>query len=156
MSPECQAWFYENVKKDCWVAPGCGGTDICSGFVGGVVTLPPYAGEIQARCLGVAVHVLDENGEFVIDEVGEMVVTQPMPSMPVGFWNDRNDERYTETYFSDFPGMWRQGDFYRINARGGVLRAGPLRCDAQPPRHPHRHLRDLPHHRAGARASRMA
>ena len=75
VSPECQAWFHENVKHDAWVAPGCGGTDICSGFVGGVVTLPQYAGEIQARCLGIAVHVLDEKGERVIDEVGEMVVT---------------------------------------------------------------------------------
>ena len=78
-------------------------------------------------------HVLGENGQFVTDEVGEMVVTQPMPSMPVGFWNDRNDERYTETYFSDFPGMWRQGDFYRINERGGVFVLG--RSDATLNRH---------------------
>ena len=133
VSPECQAWFYENVKRDCWIAPGCGGTDICSGFVAGVVTLPSYAGEIQARCLGIAVNVLGENGQLVIDEVGEMVVTQPAPSMPIGFWNDRNDERYTETYFSDFPGMWRQGDFYRVNARGGVYVLG--RSDATLNRH---------------------
>lgn len=133
VSPECQAWFYENVKKDCWVAPGCGGTDICSGFVAGVVTLPSYAGEIQGRCLGVAVHVIGENGQVVVDEVGEMVVTQPMPSMPIGFWNDTNDERYTETYFSDFPGMWRQGDFYRVNSRGGVYVLG--RSDATLNRH---------------------
>jgi acetoacetyl-CoA synthetase len=128
VTPECQAWFHENVKREAWVAPGCGGTDICSGFVAGVVTLPQYAGEIQARALGVAVHVIGESGEYVIDEVGEMVVTQPMPSMPIGFWNDANDERYTETYFSDFPGQWRQGDFYRINARGGVFVLG--RSDA--------------------------
>jgi acetoacetyl-CoA synthetase len=121
------------VKKDCWTVPGCGGTDICSGFVGGVVTLPAYAGEIQARCLGIAVNVIGENGQIVTDEVGEMVVTQPMPSMPVGFWNDRNDERFTETYFSDFPGMWRQGDFYRVNARGGVFVLG--RSDATLNRH---------------------
>jgi len=133
VSPECQAWFYENVKKDCWIAPGCGGTDICSGFVAGVVTLPSYAGEIQARCLGIAVNVLGENGQLVVDEVGEMVVTQPAPSMPIGFWNDRNHERYTETYFSDFPGMWRQGDFYRVNARGGVYVLG--RSDATLNRH---------------------
>jgi len=128
VSPECQAWFHENVKKEAWITPGCGGTDICSGFVGGVVTLPQYAGEIQARCLGIAVQVIGENGEFVIDEVGEMVVTEPSPSMPVGFWNDRNDERYIETYFSDFPGKWRQGDFYRINERGGCFVLG--RSDA--------------------------
>jgi acetoacetyl-CoA synthetase len=133
VTPECQAWFHENVKRDAWVAPGCGGTDICSGFVGGVVTLPQYAGEIQARCLGCAVHVLDEKGEPVINEVGEMVVTQPMPSMPVGFWNDPGDQRYIETYFSDFPGMWRQGDFYRINERGGCFVLG--RSDATLNRH---------------------
>jgi acetoacetyl-CoA synthetase len=128
VSPECQAWFYENVKEDCWTAPGCGGTDICSGFVAGVVTLPQYAGEIQARCLGVAVHTLGEDGQEVVDEVGEMVVTQPMPSMPIGFWGDKNHERYTETYFADFPGLWRQGDFYRINKRGGCFVLG--RSDA--------------------------
>ena len=128
VSPECQAWFYENVKADCWIAPGCGGTDICSGFVAGVATLPQYAGEIQARCLGVAVHVLGEDGQEVVDEVGEMVVTQPMPSMPIGFWGDKNDERYIETYFADFPGLWRQGDFYRINERGGCFVLG--RSDA--------------------------
>ncbi|MEY4760803.1 MAG: hypothetical protein RLZZ200_659 [Pseudomonadota bacterium] len=128
VTPECQAWFHDKVKKDAWIAPGCGGTDICSGFVAGVVTLPQYAGEIQARALGVAVHVIGENGDYVVDEVGEMVVTQPMPSMPIGFWGDTNDERYTETYFADFPGQWRQGDFYRINARGGVQVMG--RSDA--------------------------
>ena len=95
--------------------------------------LPQYAGEIQARCLGIAVHVLNENGERVINEVGEMVVTEPMPSMPIGFWNDPGDQRYIETYFSDFPGMWRQGDFYRINERGGCFVLG--RSDATLNRH---------------------
>jgi acetoacetyl-CoA synthetase len=128
VTPECQAWFHENVKKEAWVAPGCGGTDICSGFVAGVATLPQYAGEIQARCLGVAVHVIGESGDFVVNEVGEMVVTEPMPSMPIGLWNDKNDERYIETYFSDFPGMWRQGDFYKVNERGGIFVLG--RSDA--------------------------
>jgi acetoacetyl-CoA synthetase len=133
VTPECQAWFHENVKQEAWIAPGCGGTDICSGFVGGCVILPQYAGEIQARCLGIAVHVMGDDGKFVINEVGEMVVTQPAPSMPVGFWNDKNDERYIETYFSDFPGMWRQGDFYRINQRGGCFVLG--RSDATLNRH---------------------
>ncbi|MEO8313546.1 MAG: acetoacetate--CoA ligase [Pseudomonadota bacterium] len=133
VSPECQQWFHENVKQDCWIAPGCGGTDICAGFVAGAVILPQRAGEIQARCLGIAVHVMGDDGQFVIDEVGEMVVTQPAPSMPVGFWNDKNDERYIETYFSDFPGMWRQGDFYKINARGGAYVLG--RSDATLNRH---------------------
>jgi acetoacetyl-CoA synthetase len=133
VTPECQAWFYENVKKDAWTVPGVGGTDICSGFAGGVVTQPAYAGEIQARCLGIAVQVMGENGQFVTNEVGEMVVNQPAPSMPVGFWNDKNDERFIETYFSDFPGMWRQGDFYRINERGGCFVLG--RSDATLNRH---------------------
>jgi acetoacetyl-CoA synthetase len=133
VSPECQQWFHDNVKQDCWVAPGCGGTDICSGFVGGAVILPQRAGEMQARCLGMAVHVMGENGQLVVDEVGEMVMTQPAPSMPVGFWNDKNDERYIETYFSDFPGMWRQGDFYKINSRGGAYVLG--RSDATLNRH---------------------
>ena len=78
-------------------------------------------------------HVIGENGEFVTNEVGEMVVTQPSPSMPVGFWNDKNDERYIETYFTDFPGMWRQGDFYTINERGGAYVLG--RSDATLNRH---------------------
>jgi acetoacetyl-CoA synthetase len=133
VSPECQQWFHENVKKDAWIAPGCGGTDICSGFVGGTVILPQRAGEMQARCLGIAVKVIGDDGKFAIDEVGEMVVTQPAPSMPVGFWNDKNDERYIETYFSDFPGMWRQGDFYKINAHGGAYVLG--RSDATLNRH---------------------
>jgi acetoacetyl-CoA synthetase len=80
-----------------------------------------------------AVHVMGDNGQFVIDEVGEMVMTQPAPSMPVGFWNDKNNERYIETYFSDYPGMWRQGDFYKVNARGGAYVLG--RSDATLNRH---------------------
>jgi acetoacetyl-CoA synthetase len=133
VSPECQQWFHDNVKQDCWIAPGCGGTDICSGFVGGCVILPQRAAEMQARCLGMAVHVMGENGQFVVNEVGEMVMNQPAPSMPVGFWNDKNDERYIETYFSDYPGMWRQGDFYLVNQRGGAYVLG--RSDATLNRH---------------------
>ncbi|HEV7631903.1 MAG TPA: acetoacetate--CoA ligase [Steroidobacteraceae bacterium] len=133
VTPECQAWFHDNVKREAWVAPGSGGTDICSGFVGGVVILPQYAGEIQARCLGNSVYALNEAGEKVVNEVGEMVITQPMPSMPVGFWNDKNHERLRETYFSDYPGIWRQGDFFLINERGGCFVLG--RSDATLNRH---------------------
>ena len=133
VTPECQAWFHDNVKKTAWVAPGSGGTDICSGFVGGVVILPQYAGEIQARCLGVAAYALNERGERVVNEVGEMVVVEPMPSMPIGLWNDKNHERLTETYFSDFPGLWRQGDFFKVNQRGGCFVLG--RSDATLNRH---------------------
>jgi len=128
VSPECTAWFYENVKQDLWIATGSGGTDCCTGFVGGVPTLPVYAGEIQARSLGVAAHAFNDRGEPVIDEVGELVITEPLPSMPVRFWNDEGDVRYREAYFEDFPGAWRHGDFFRVNARGGCFVLG--RSDA--------------------------
>jgi acetoacetyl-CoA synthetase len=127
-TPACVAWFYSNVKEDLWVANGSGGTDCCTGFVGGVPTLPVYAAEIQAPSLGVAVAAFNERGESVIDEVGELVITQPLPSMPVAFWDDPDDRRYRESYFEEFPGIWRHGDFFRINARGGSFVLG--RSDA--------------------------
>ena len=133
VSAECTAWFYDNVKPDVWVATGSGGTDVCTGFVGGVPTLPVYAGEIQAPHLGVAAQAFNLRGESVIDEVGELVITEPMPSMPAGFWGDAGDVRYRETYFADFPGVWRQGDFFRINGRGGCFVLG--RSDATLNRH---------------------
>jgi len=133
VSPECTAWFYENVKRDVWVATGSGGTDICSGFVGGVPTQPVYAGEIQAPHLGVAAKAFNRRGESVVDEVGELVITEPMPSMPVRFWGDEGDVRYRESYFAEFPGVWRQGDFFKINARGGCFVLG--RSDATLNRH---------------------
>jgi acetoacetyl-CoA synthetase len=127
-TPDCMAWFYSSVKQDLWVANGSGGTDCCTGFVGGVPTLPVYAGEIQAPSLGVAVKAFNEHGESVIDQVGELVITEPMPSMPVRFWDDPGDRRYRESYFEQFPGVWRHGDFFRINARGGSCVLG--RSDA--------------------------
>ena len=128
VSAECMAWFYENVKDDLWLLPGSGGTDVCSGFVGGVPGPPVYAGEIQGIHLGVDAHAFDEHGETLKNEVGEMVITQPMPSMPVGFWNDKNDQRYKATYFDTYPGVWRQGDFFMVNDRGGCFVLG--RSDA--------------------------
>jgi acetoacetyl-CoA synthetase len=133
VSPECTAWFYQNVKKDVWVATGSGGTDVCTGFVGGVPTLPVYAGEIQARHLGVAAYAFNERGERVVDEVGELVITAPMPSMPVRLWGDEGDVRYREAYLEDFPGVWRQGDFFKVNSRGGCFVLG--RSDATLNRH---------------------
>ncbi len=133
VSAACGAWFYRNVKRDLWLCSGSGGTDVCTGFCGGVPTLPVYAGEIQARNLGVAAHAFNERGEDVADEVGEMVITAPMPSMPVGFWGDQDGTRYRESYFADFPGIWRQGDFFRVNARGGCFVLG--RSDATLNRH---------------------
>ncbi len=133
VSAACGAWFYSNVKPDLWLATGSGGTDVCTGFVGGVPTLPVYAGEIQAPHLGVAAHAFNERGEDIVGEVGELVITKPMPSMPVGFWGDADGSRYRESYFADFPGVWRQGDFFKINARRGCFVLG--RSDATLNRH---------------------
>jgi len=133
VTAECQAWAYRNVKSDAWISSGSGGTDVCTGLVGGVVTMPVYAGEIQARQLGVAAYAFDEQGHGIVDEVGELVITEPMPSMPVGFWNDTDGSRYRESYFDQYPGVWRHGDFFRINRRGGCFVLG--RSDATLNRH---------------------
>ncbi len=133
VTPEVMAWFYENVKQNVCVQNGSGGTDFCSGLVGGVPILPVHAGEMQARLLGVAAYAFNDQGESLVDEVGELVITKPMPSMPVFFWNDQNYERYRESYFQDYPGVWRQGDFFRINTRGGGFVLG--RSDATLNRH---------------------
>ncbi|WP_293827886.1 acetoacetate--CoA ligase [uncultured Brevundimonas sp.] len=132
-SPECMKWFLEAVKPDLWIQSSCGGTDVCTSFVSGVATQPVYAGEIQARGLGVDAVVLDDDGRVLIGAVGELVIRQPMPSMPIGFWNDVDDRRYRATYFDTYPGQWRQGDFARINGRGGVYVLG--RSDATLNRH---------------------
>ena len=133
VTAECQNWFFENVKQDMWAHSGSGGTDICTGLVGGVVNLPIYAGEIQARQLGVAVYAWDDQGHELVNQVGELVITQPMPSMPVGFWGDTDGSRYRESYFDQYPGVWRHGDFFRINERGGCFVLG--RSDATLNRH---------------------
>lgn len=133
VSAECTAWFYRNVKPDLWVATGSGGTEFCCGIVGGVPTRPVYAGEIQAPSLGISVHAFDERGKRVVDEEGELVITEPMPSMPLRLWNDDDGSRYRETYFSDFPGLWRHGDLFRVNSRGGSFVLG--RSDATLNRH---------------------
>jgi acetoacetyl-CoA synthetase len=133
VSAECGAWFYRNVKRDLWLHVGSGGTDVCSGFTGGAPTLPVYAGEHQARNFGVAAYAFNPQGQPVTGEVGEMVITQPMPSMPVRLWNDPDDQLYRQTYFADFPGIWRQGDFFKVNERGGCFVLG--RSDATLNRH---------------------
>jgi acetoacetyl-CoA synthetase len=133
VSAEVNAWFYRNVKADLWLHVGSGGTDVCCGFTGGAPVLPVYAGEHQARNLGVAAYAFNERGEPVTGEVGEMVITQPMPSMPVRLWNDDDGELYRRTYFDDFPGVWRQGDFFCVNERGGCFVLG--RSDATLNRH---------------------
>jgi acetoacetyl-CoA synthetase len=134
VSPEVYAWFLRNVKRDLWLHVGSGGTDVCCGFTGGSPTLPVYAGEHQHRNLGVAAYAFDEAGNILVNEVGEMVITRPMPSMPVKFWgDDENMTKYKASYFDMYPGVWRQGDFFRINARGGCFVLG--RSDATLNRH---------------------
>ncbi|MEA2347974.1 MAG: acetoacetyl-CoA synthetase [Thermoleophilaceae bacterium] len=118
LSPEGFEWVYEHVGSDTWLFSTSGGTDVCTAFVGGVAILPVYRGELQARSLGCAVEAWDEDGNALIDEVGELVVTRPMPSMPVFFWNDPDGSRYREAYFEMYPGVWRHGDWIRITPRG--------------------------------------
>ena len=128
VSAECTNWFYDNVKSDLYVAPGSGGTDICSGFCGPMPGLPVKAGIIQMPHLGVDLQAFGDDGKQLINEVGEFVVTQPMPSMPLYFWNDEGNSRYQETYFEDYPGVWRQGDHFKINEEDGCFVLG--RSDA--------------------------
>jgi acetoacetyl-CoA synthetase len=119
VSPESAAWFYRNVKSDLWVSSPSGGTELCAALAAGSPLLPVYAGEIQTRALGMDVHAWDAAGNDLIDEVGELVVTSPAPSMPLYFWNDPDGRKYREAYFDVYPGVWRHGDFLKINARGG-------------------------------------
>jgi len=128
LPPEGFDWIYSEVKKDLWLASMSGGTDVCSAFVGGNPMLPVYAGEIQCRALGCKLEAFTEDGQSVIGEVGEMVITQPMPSMPIYFWNDPEFKRYKESYFEMFPGIWRHGDWTEITKRNGVIIYG--RSDA--------------------------
>jgi acetoacetyl-CoA synthetase len=114
-------WIYEHVKSDVWLFSTSGGTDVCTAFVGGCPLLPVYAGELQARALGAAVYAFDDEGRTLEDEVGELVLTEPMPSMPLYFWNDPDGERLRESYFATFPGVWRHGDWIKVNARGGAV-----------------------------------
>ncbi len=121
LPPEGFQWVYEQVNPDVHLASSSGGTDVCAGFVGGVPTLPVHAGEIQARLLGASVESWDDNGNPLTDEVGEMVITRPMPSMPLFFWGDDDGSRYRDSYFDMFPGVWRHGDFIKITARGSCI-----------------------------------
>jgi acetoacetyl-CoA synthetase len=121
LPPEGFDWVYEHVKRDLWLASVSGGTDICGCFVGGVPLLPVYSGEIQARGLGVDARALDTDGDAVTGVMGELVIAAPMPSMPIFFWNDPDGRRYRESYFEQYPGLWRHGDWVLINERGGVV-----------------------------------
>ena len=121
LSPEGFQWVYDHVGSDTWLFSTSGGTDVCSAFVGGTPLVPVYLGELQARALGADVQAFDEQGDAVVDEVGELVITQPMPSMPVFFWGDEDGSRYRESYFEMFPGVWRHGDWIRITPRGSAV-----------------------------------
>jgi acetoacetyl-CoA synthetase len=121
LAPEGFQWVYDELGADTWLFSTSGGTDVCSAFVGGTPLLPVYRGELQARALGAKVEAYDEEGRALIDEVGELVITEPMPSMPTGFWNDPDGERYRESYFDMYPVVWRHGDWIRITDRGTAV-----------------------------------
>ncbi len=121
LAPECFRWLYEQLGDEFWLFSTSGGTDMCTAFVGGVPTLPVYEGELQARCLGCAVESWDPEGRPHVDEVGELVITKPMPSMPLFFWGDSDGSRYRDSYFSMYPGVWRHGDWIKITSRGTAI-----------------------------------
>jgi acetoacetyl-CoA synthetase len=121
LAPEGFQWIYDHVGADTWLYSTSGGTDVCTAFVGGVPILPVHRGELQARALGARVESFDEDGNSLTDEVGELVITEPMPSMPVFFWNDEDGERYRSSYFEMFPGVWRHGDWIEITSRGTAV-----------------------------------
>jgi acetoacetyl-CoA synthetase len=121
LPPEGFNWIYEHVKRDVWLVSISGGTDLCASLVGGCVLLPVTSGELQCRALGAKVEAFDEQGQPLIDEVGELVVTEPMPSMPLFFWNDPGGTRYAESYFGMYPGIWRHGDWIKITPRGSAI-----------------------------------
>src|SRR3954467_8415998 len=121
LAPEGFDWVYEHVGADTWLFSTSGGTDVCTAFVGGVPMLPVYKGELQGRALGAKVEGFDEDGNSVTDEVGELVITEPMPWMPVFFWGDDDGSRYRASYFEMFPGIWRHGDWIEITSRGTAI-----------------------------------
>ena len=121
LPPDGFRWIYEQVDPDIWLASVSGGTDLCSCFVGGVPTLPVYLGEIQAPSLGAAVESWDVDGKPLTGEVGELVCTKPVPSMPLYFWNDPDGARLHASYFDTYPGVWRHGDWITVTPRGTVV-----------------------------------
>jgi acetoacetyl-CoA synthetase len=128
LSPDGFRWVYEHVGSDTWLFSTSGGTDLCTAFVGGVPELPVYEGELQARSLGAAIESWDPDGKPHIGQVGELVITRPMPSMPIYFWGDGDGSRYREAYFDTYPGVWRHGDWIEITERGTAIITG--RSDA--------------------------
>jgi len=121
LAPEGFRWVYRDVGADVWLFSTSGGTDVCTAFVCGCPLLPVYEGELQCRALGCAVEAWDEDGNSLLDGVGELVITAPMPSMPLYMWGDNDGSRLRESYFEMFPGVWRHGDWIRITPRGGAV-----------------------------------
>lgn len=128
LPPEAFQWVYDNIHERIWLCSMSGGTDVCTAFVGGVIEKPVIIGEIQARALGCALYAFDDDRNPVIDSLGEMVITKPMPSMPIYFWNDPGKKKYKASYFEDIPGVWRHGDWVKVTPEGGVIIYG--RSDA--------------------------
>jgi len=128
LPPEGFDWVYDAVGSDLLLSSFSGGTDVCTGFLGGSPLLPVHAGRIAGRCLGCAVEAYDPDGRPVVGEQGELVITAPMPSMPLGFWGDDDGTRYRSAYFDDFPGIWRHGDWITIAEDGSCVLSG--RSDA--------------------------
>ena len=125
LKPHSFDFIYNSIKKDVLVGSITGGTDIVSLFAGHCTSLPVYRGEIQCRCLGMAVEAWNDSGVSVMDEPGDLVCTKPFPVMPVGFWNDADGSRYQSAYFTQIPGVWYHGDFMVINSQtGGVMMQG--------------------------------
>ena len=122
------AWVGDHIRREAAVASVSGGTDVCTAFVGACPLLPVYSGEIQCRCLGARVEAYDEGGRPVIGRRGELVLTAPMPSMPIRFWNDPDGARYREAYFDRYPGTWWHGDWIEITEHGSCVISG--RSDA--------------------------
>ena len=121
LPPEGFDWVYGQVKEDLWLFSTSGGTDLCTAFVGGCPLLPVRTGELQCRSLGAKVEAYDAEGRPVIGEVGELVITEPMPSMPLHLWNDPDGERYRESYFDTYPGVWRHGDWIKVKPDGSAV-----------------------------------
>jgi len=121
LSPEGFDWVYEQLGAGTWLFSTSGGSDLCTAFVGGVPTLPVYEGELQGRMLGARVESWDPDGRPLIGEVGELVLVEPMPSMPLYLWGDEDGSRYRDSYFEMFPGVWRHGDWIEITERGTAI-----------------------------------
>jgi len=124
LSPAGFKWVYDRVKKDLLLGSVSGGTDPCTAFLGCSPLLPVRAGELQCRCLGAKAEAFDEHGNPLTDEVGELVISEPMPSMPLYLWKDPDNRRYSESYFEMYPGIWRHGDWVKITPRGSAVIVG--------------------------------